>query len=838
MRICRAADTHKSFVKMLFFIFHLISITMWLLLLLLSSCLTSAAASWPGLMPEMGIDHSSFAKSKCAEYIIGSNIVENDLVVIWRRPKSKVIGHSLIQRIMNVTNVHIAGEDKPSQVWYKRSGDVPPPTLVQTQMAQGDDESFPHKLSKGNVFIIETSISECDRSIASISKSIVYNSRAHFILLVSIERNNDTTTTTMKTTVVDENGDDDATTHSCENEIKWKNHSHNDEEWCNTAPINTFNNVTNPAGVDRKINDEKMIHGTLKHVFRSLWSRHIFNAVIMLCETIDMETETKTMAFTSSSSKLADGAGVVVCAYYTWFPFDECSKCGQSIEHFVKIDECVYDKNRNHLQFHYSAENKWYFGVSDDDEQGQINNRRRLNESGPNGRRSGNHVPNENKIVVGNVPHSYTYTFQMDKNFNNNTSLFNLSSDGSNMGTTNGGGGSFQMEITNWSNVDGDVDGIEPFNLCILNALCPSVRLFVINETQSTNRERVRNQELAKNYFKYDVREFGTIEFRKNRIVEHLTTGHGMPATNTNNMTDFDANTPTRLPSIMMKDQQQRQRRRRRLQQCQRTISNRHRPHFYEKIPSDLLGCVYDALVIVWPPFVTPATAAFYGLEHKLLLDVARHMNYRMNETYKQFGNAMDGRDEGGGNGDGDAGTEAGEGVGGEEKTTYSYGILVNSTASMAFGNIYPIANMHNKFDASIGYLYDHVNWAVPLARTAPAWLNLFNCFRYKFIYYSSHGKRICARHGELSFYYFSLISFAYISIPECRQMRHECLRVRNCARALARYELNINERPGRSKRIFGMKFYHRFRSMRTQFIIHRFSMKSRQLGSAKTAHK
>lgn len=649
---------------MLFFIFHLISITM------MSSIF---ASSWPALMPDMDMDQCSFGKSKCVEYIIMSNIDENDLVVVWRRQMSKVIGHSLIQRIMNVANVLIATDyNSTGQVLHKysRADEM----LVATMMADGDDESFTNNnLSKGNVFIIETSVSGCDRAIASISKSRVYNSRGNFILLVSNERND-----TMVDDLDDEEDDDDVATHSCEKEIKWKNHSHDDEQ-CDTVNINTFGNVTNPAGGDRKINDEKMIHGTLKHVFRLLWARYIFNAVIMLCETIDTVTSLP-------SSPLPVEAAIDVCAFYTWFPFDESSECGQRIEDFVKIDECVYDKNRNHLQFHYSEENKWYFSVSDGSEQGQINNRR-LNENESNhginnntdyepSRRNGNHVPNENKIFVGNVPHTYAYTFQTNKNFTNNISLFNVSP----------AMGGFEMKIANWSDTNNanDVDSIEHLNLCALNAFNPSVELFVINETR-TNRQRMQNQALARNYFKYECREFGTIEFRKNRFSNDLPTPK---TTNTNDAKIM------RASSIIIG----------------RVISNRRRPHFYEKIPNDLLGCVYDTIAFIWPPFVTPVTAAFYGLEHKLLLDVARHMNYRMNETYKLLGNESHVQDVG--------------------KTTYSYGILVNSSATLAFGNIYPKAHMQNKFDASIGYLYDHVNWAVPLAVPAPAWLNLVHCFR------------------------------------------------------------------------------------------------------------
>lgn len=646
---------------MLFFIFHLISITM------LSNSLPSSWAD--GMVNMEEITKSSCAKSKCAEYIINSNIRKNDLVVIWRWDESKVIGHSLIQRIMRVANVLIASEYKIAQVWRNYSW-VDAVLPKHTRHMPEENESFTHRLNKGNVFIIETNISSCDRAIASISKSTVYNSRANFILLLSTESHD----TVRTLAVVD--------TQSCEKEIKSKNHSHNAEQ-SDADNNNTFNNSTRPKrpAVDHKINDEKMIHGTLRHVFHLLWSRHIFNAVIMLCETIDTPatmSTTKTTSTTSTTTANAQ-ATVEVCSFYTWFPFDESSKCGQCIEHFVKIDECVYDKIRNYLQFHYAKENKWYFGVSDD-EQCQINNRRHTDNDNAEpennnikpSRRNGNHFPNEKKIFVGNVAYTFAYTFQTNKNFINNISMFNVHTENST---------EYEMNISNFGH-HSNVDSIDQFNLCYSKATNPSVRLFMINETLThLNRERAQNQEFATNYFKYEYREFGTIEFRKNRPT--IPNNH-IPAYRT------EANT-TKSPSIIV-----------------RIISNPHRPHFYEKIPSDLLGCVYDTFVIVWPPFVTPVTAAFYGLEHKLLLDVARHMHYQMNETYKQFGNAIqEGR-----------------------KTKYSYGILVNSSASFVFGNIYPVANMHNKYDASIGYLYDHVNWAVPLATAAPAWLNLFNCFR------------------------------------------------------------------------------------------------------------
>jgi len=49
----------------------------------------------------------------------------------------------------------------------------------------------------------------------------------------------------------------------------------------------------------------------------------------------------------------------------------------------------------------------------------------------------------------------------------------------------------------------------------------------------------------------------------------------------------------------------------------------------------------------------------------------------------------------------------------------------------MIIGNIYPNIEVHEEFDHSIAYLYDHVNWVVPLAGKQPVWLNLTSAFRY-----------------------------------------------------------------------------------------------------------
>lgn len=140
----------------------------------------------------------------------------------------------------------------------------------------------------------------------------------------------------------------------------------------------------------------------------------------------------------------------------------------------------------------------------------------------------------------------------------------------------------------------------------------------------------------------------------------------------------------------------------------QRTIPNTLTPHFYEKIPSNLHGCEFHALLFIWPPFVTSPTATFYGLEHKLMLDVSRFMNFRMLEKYIEIQNIAQSN----------------------TKSDQLYQMLLDSQAVLAFGNVYPNTRMHRKIDHSIGYLYDLINWVVPLAANKPSWLNLVNCFR------------------------------------------------------------------------------------------------------------
>lgn len=56
-------------------------------------------------------------------------------------------------------------------------------------------------------------------------------------------------------------------------------------------------------------------------------------------------------------------------------------------------------------------------------------------------------------------------------------------------------------------------------------------------------------------------------------------------------------------------------------------------PHFFHKVPHDLGGCPVRALVAVWPPMVTdPGRTDWVGMEQKLVLDVARFMNVRLEE--------------------------------------------------------------------------------------------------------------------------------------------------------------------------------------------------------------
>lgn len=135
--------------------------------------------------------------------------------------------------------------------------------------------------------------------------------------------------------------------------------------------------------------------------------------------------------------------------------------------------------------------------------------------------------------------------------------------------------------------------------------------------------------------------------------------------------------------------------------QPERQLINPKSPYFFNKIPNDLLGCPIKALLVIWPPFVTPKTSPWYGLEHKLFLDISRFMNFRIIEIY-----------------------------------TNNSAITVEdfqqnpSNPHLIFGNFYPSIEKHEKLDYSIAYLYDYIDWVVPKAKLQPLWMNIIVAFR------------------------------------------------------------------------------------------------------------
>lgn len=477
------------------------------------------------------------------------------------------------------------------------------------------DDDFAHKLGTANIFIIESNISTLAAIIETIAKTNFYDSRANFILYQTDEVAAEMSS---KSTIFS-SFDVSNVIQSLIQEIKSKNNSvngpHNNS--VNNAVVDAdsmeyIDNITKPVDHNKTNEKNKFHYRTLVRTFEILWAHHIFNAIVLLCD--------------STSTR--------ICSLYTWFPFDEQSKCGKKVERFVKIDECEYNKKTNYFHFHYGEENKLYFNMNN------ISIKKYYNGQPSNV----NHT-----FVDGNQN-----TFEM--NFNNK-SASNLN-----------------QEIYEMGKYDNNSKITETIvNLYNLNEMNPFIELTILNNTRTSSvRERDQNQILARKYFKYDYREFGLIEFRRR-------------------------NTKVVTKSTLWASHLE-----------ERTILNRHFPHFYNKIPNDLHGCAYNALAIIWPPFVTPKSATFYGMEHKLLLDVSRYMNFQIVEQYTELSMVLSGG----------------------QRSSNLYESLTKSSATFAFGNIYPDINMLKHVDASIGYLYDNVNWVVPLATALPAWLNLFNCFR------------------------------------------------------------------------------------------------------------
>lgn len=395
---------------------------------------------------------------------------------------------------------------------------------------------------------------------------------------------------------------------------------------------------------------EIIIRNALTNTFAILWSHKIFNAIVMMCDNIS----------TLSSN----------CSFFTWFPYDGRAQCGKVINDFVRIDECIMSEATGRLHFHYGAQKNVYFDENDNaqtssDKRNQNGFHENVNET------SGASANDKNIILVGGDRYEFhvidinNYT---KHNFSNETKGKNNLID------------CMQMSEAQ-------------HNLYNLSAeMKPMLELKKVNETMSwSQRERDRNVELAGKYFVYDYRPFGTIEFRVNDY-QSLRSSLSVSMNPTTPKTHHPSQHRWRSSVAF----------------SQRTIANVHRPHFYEKIPYDLHGCAVEAIVIVWPPFVTAKTAQFYGLEHKLILDVSRNMNFHINANSRQMRRTSNSR------------------INSETMKN----ILMNASCDLAFGNIYPVYDAHKSYDSSIGYLYDQVNWIVPLGAPLPVWMNIFNCFR------------------------------------------------------------------------------------------------------------
>lgn len=646
---------------------------------------------------------------KCFEYILNSNIKHSDVVVWWSDSNSDFdfADYNLIEKIMDKTHVIILNEN----VLINR---LNVKHFSNPNNVNNNNDTFSHQIKNGDIFSIVTDISSLYNTIESISKEIVYNSRGYFAIYLQQQQPQpkkqqyhqqqpDNIMLKWKSFPIDSRIDNHEWTHNVNDSRKWIENGHSNK----VMERDDFFNKNNNNNIDK----------ILRKAFRILWSRNIFNAIIMLCDDNKVNIKMRPT--------------IVKCSIFTWFPYDEQCLCGNVIEHFVKIDECVFDGRLNHLMFHYAKENKLYYGESvcgiNESLSDECNHLENKNHSQHRNSSSviSTKINKENENEVDGEPLlSITGIGYEDKVVNINTHVlpkFHLTQNEFNIlmemqkdnNNYEGQRNSINVDDNNKNNTNNNIDNNNTgnnnncnegnrklskakHNLCYTNVINPMLLLHTIvtnNTAANINdpilsrnvRERDQNHKLASKFFEYDYRPFGTIEFHENNnflIKKFSSMNHRkFMKININNY-----NKENRKP-------------------VQRTISNILRPHFYEKIPNNLNGCKYKAAVVVWPPFVTPSSARFYGLEHKLIRDVLRHMNIEMIEKYVQNENIR-------------------------IQSESMKNLLVNMSCDFGFGNLYPTNNMHKTLDTSIGYLYDQVNWIVPLGKPLPAWTNLLNCFR------------------------------------------------------------------------------------------------------------
>lgn len=335
-----------------------------------------------------------------------------------------------------------------------------------------------------------------------------------------------------------------------------------------------------------------------------------------------------------------------LCSVYTWFPFDKGSQCGNNTGNVIRIDECVSMFGGDCLHVRYAANHHL---------------------------RSGHFsIRTENDSQTPRVDdgiHRSKISLTDKSTFNNSETMPSTNEEKS-----------FQAQ---------------PINTChsrprvVLVPTSPTPSALTSSFTGDGQQHRPWDGKYTKQFFTSNYKPYGLIEFRQ----------WAAAIVDTNVSTSL--NEYQSVSAVFGNSRSA-------VHEQPHTISNMRTPHFYEKIPSNLNGCEFYALLLIWPPFVTPSTATFYGLEHKLMLDVSRFMNFRMLEMYVEKQDF-------------------------DQSTTHSdqlYRMLMDSGAVLAFGNVYPDIRMHRKLDHSIGYLYDLINWVVPLAENKPLWLNLLQCFR------------------------------------------------------------------------------------------------------------
>lgn len=638
-------------------------------------------------------DDGPSIKQKCLQYVVDSNIHAGDLVMMVHN--STGLNNLFVRRTMATTNVVMAvayhhppavhqypSNESHSFSFHQPYGGKP---IRRYPIKNDISNDFQHKYGIVGFYIIETSAFMIDHVIEFISRTNGYNSRANFILVItdSVDDDDDEDG--------DGNDDDDdsetetpplpfrsvgpkipepvaaATTTAASLSAERPTFQMETENW-----INDDNGTTK-----RTSNHERRRHHQHRHVairlqqiFRSLWRYYIFNSVVIACDKTDLK----------------------VCSVYTWFPFDRGSHCGNNMENFIRIDQCVVDAN--------------------DDDDG--NDGDDINDDGNNG----NNGYDFFSVRYNNMMEHHHQHYVHIRIKNDCEQLENIDRpemDELELQTQRFVNASLHLSVFNnkWK----QSPRTKRINTChnrpmaVLKWMRPPMPAAAASASASLALlYRIWDKKYTRQFFNSNYKPYGLIEFRQWPDTVNVSSTQ-QNSTSPNEYQLFTKSNIRTRNAMMRRPPQlnKRQRHHRQPHNEQRTIHDNRRPHFYEKIPNDLGGCKFHGLLFIWPPFVTPATATFYGLEHKLMLDVARLMNFRLVEEYVEIQNLADSN----------------------TKSDQLYQMLLDSdVAVLGFGNVYPNVRMHSVIDHSIGYLYDLVNWVVPLAGNKPVWLNLVNCFR------------------------------------------------------------------------------------------------------------